>query len=173
MLFFYYCFQNVSYTQASPEVKCCFESYYSCKHAQKLSMRSFQKSKFTHEIFIYHSVNKHRKQQMKKTEWNRQMRQYCNFSEVVKLKRLWLCICCWKHKDHMCALYPWWILLDDSCGLCKRVTLCCSPAAALACEDSPHWLQHPTLFSLSPQHGNTDALSCKHRSRLQILQNSQ
>ncbi len=102
-------------------------------------------------------------------------RQYCTlsvllFSEVVKLKRLWLCICCWKHKDHMCALYPWWILLDDSRGLCKRATLCCSPAASLACEDSPHWLQRPTLFSVPPQHGNTDALSCKHRSRLQILQ---
>ncbi len=127
-------------------------------------------------LFIILEIN--RKHQMKKTEWNRQTRQYCTpsvllFSEVVKLKRLWLCICCWKHKDHMCALYPWWILLDDSCGLCKRVTLCCSPAASLACEDSPHWLQHPTLFSLSPQHGNTDALSCKHRSRLQILQNSQ
>lgn len=81
------------------------------------------------------------------------------FSEVVRLKGLWLCICCWKHKDHMCALYPWGILLDDSCGLCKRATLCCSPAATLACDDNPHWLHRPNLFSVSPQHGNSDALN--------------
>lgn len=52
-------------------------------------------------------------------------------------------------------------------GLCKRATPCCSPAASLDCDDTPHWLQCPTLFSVSPQHGNTDALSCKHRSRPQ------
>lgn len=132
-----------------------------CKHAQKCLMSSLQKSKFTLEIF-YHSGN------TENTRWKQtETRQDCTLSvllfiEVVKLKRQWLCVCCWKHKDHMCALYPWWILLDDSClndsRLCKRATLCCSPTASLACDDSPHWLQRPTSFSVSPQHGNTDCI---------------
>lgn len=105
-------------------------------------------------------LEKHVQKTLDEIDWVKQIEtcQDCTlsvllFSEVVKLKGLWLCVC-WKHKGRMCVLYPWWIPLDDSrlsdSGLCKRTTQCCSPAASLACDDSPYWFKCPTLFSVSP-----------------------